>query len=144
MVVAVAGYKRVRELFATKVMTPILIGAEYFPGLSVQTDADFLHLIRQSLDTVYHAAVTCSMGRTSDPRAVIDSKARVIGVKNLRVLDASAFPLLPPGHPMETVCNTSASAILCWMGTNPCFAGIRCAEEGAVVTITGSADSKRQ
>ena len=102
--VAVAGYKRVRELFATKALAPILIGPEYFPGPSVQTDAEILHLIRQSLNTVFHAAATCSMGKTGDPKAVVDSKARVIGVKNLRVVDASAFPLLPPGHPMATVC----------------------------------------
>ena len=43
------------------------------------------------------------MGRVDDPMAVVDSKARVIGVNNLRVVDASAFPLLPPGHPQATV-----------------------------------------
>jgi len=34
--------------------------------------------------------------------AVVDSKARVIGVDGLRVVDASAFALLPPGHPVST------------------------------------------
>ena len=34
---------------------------------------------------------------------VVDSKARVIGVKGLRVVDVSAFALLPPGHPQSTV-----------------------------------------
>ena len=29
--------------------------------------------------------------------------ARVIGVNGLRVVDASMFPLLPPGHPQATV-----------------------------------------
>lgn len=105
--VAIAGYKRVRQMFATKAMAPVLIGPEYFPGPSVQTDAELLHIIRQSLNTVFHAAATCSMGKTSDPKAVVDSKARVIGVSNLRVVDASAFPFLPPGHPQSTVCETS-------------------------------------
>jgi len=36
--------------------------------------------------------------------AAIDSQARVIGVHNLRVVDASSFSLLPPGHPMSTIC----------------------------------------
>jgi choline dehydrogenase len=27
----------------------------------------------------------------------------VFGVENLRVVDASAFPFLPPGHPQSTV-----------------------------------------
>lgn len=102
--VALAGYKRVRQLFATKALAPVLIGPEYFPGPSAQTDAELLQIIRQSLNTVFHAAATCAMGKTSDPKAVVDSKARVIGVKNLRVVDASAFPFLPPGHPMATVC----------------------------------------
>ncbi|KAL6719409.1 hypothetical protein ACLMJK_003649 [Lecanora helva] len=109
--VAVAGYKRTRQLFATKAMAPVLIGPEAFPGPSVQTDAEILTLIRQSLNTVYHAAATCAMGRTNDTNAVVDSKARVIGVKNLRVVDASAFPILPPGHPMATVFAVSSFAI---------------------------------
>jgi choline dehydrogenase len=44
------------------------------------------------------------MGRRNDSMAVIDSQARVIGVHNLRVVDASSFPLLPPGHPTSTIC----------------------------------------
>ena len=36
--------------------------------------------------------------------AVVDSQARVMGVSGLRVVDASAFPFLPPGHPQATVC----------------------------------------
>lgn len=39
----------------------------------------------------------------NDTMAVVDSKARVIGVENLRVVDASAFALSPPGHPQSTV-----------------------------------------
>ena len=111
--VAIAGYKRTRQLFATKAMAPVLIGQEAFPGPSVQTDAEILHIIRQSLNTVYHAAATNKMGRADDPNAVVDSKARVFGVKNLRVVDASAFPLLPPGHPMATVCKISQSLVFC-------------------------------
>ena len=44
------------------------------------------------------------MGKASDPDAVIDSRARVYGVSGLRVVDASAFAILPPGHPMSTIC----------------------------------------
>lgn len=35
--------------------------------------------------------------------AVLDSHARVYGVQNLRVVDASSFPFLPPGHPQALV-----------------------------------------
>ena len=34
--VAVAGYKRVRELFATEAMKKVEIGTEYYPGLNVR------------------------------------------------------------------------------------------------------------
>ena len=44
------------------------------------------------------------MGNSSDASAVLDARARVRGVSNLRVVDASSFPLLPPGHPVATVC----------------------------------------
>ena len=43
------------------------------------------------------------MGRLDDPDAVVDSNATVIGVTGLRVVDASSFALLPPGHPQSTV-----------------------------------------
>lgn len=44
------------------------------------------------------------MGVETDSMAVVDSHARVYGVQGLRVVDASAFPFLPPGHPQSTVC----------------------------------------
>lgn len=43
------------------------------------------------------------MGRQDDPMAVVDSHAKVFGVSSLRVVDASAFPFLPPGHPQSSV-----------------------------------------
>lgn len=39
--------------------------------------------------------------------AVVDTHARVYGVTGVRVVDASAFPFLPPGHPQSTVCKIS-------------------------------------
>ncbi|CAG5045509.1 unnamed protein product [Parnassius apollo] len=48
--------------------------------------------------SVYHAVGTAALGR------VLDEELRVIGIKNLRVADASAVPYLPRG-------NTAATAI---------------------------------
>ena len=104
--VAIAAYKRVRQIFATEAMAPVLVnpGQEAFPGLDVaSTDDEILDLIRNTLATIWHAAGTCGMGRTDDPMAVVDAKARVIGTQRLRIVDASSFPLLPPGHPQSTV-----------------------------------------
>ena len=102
--VAVAGYKRVRQIFASSALQPIIIGSEAYPGLNVSSDAQILKQIQKDFGAVYHASCTCKMGRANDTTAVVDSKANVIGVKGLKVVDASSFALLPPGHPMATVC----------------------------------------
>ncbi|KAF7716523.1 Versicolorin B synthase [Penicillium ucsense] len=100
---AIAAYRRIREVFQTTAMKAILTGPEYFPGLQFQSDADILNIIRNTMMTIYHASCTCKMGMKSDRMAVVDHRARVFGVERLRVVDASAFPLLPPGHPQSVV-----------------------------------------
>jgi len=40
-------------------------------------------------------------GEKDDRMAVVDNKARFIGTERLRVVDASAFAVLPPGHPVS-------------------------------------------
>jgi choline dehydrogenase-like flavoprotein len=39
-----------------------------------------------------HPAGTCRLGSTDDINAVVDSRCRVIGVRDLRVVDTSIFP----------------------------------------------------
>jgi choline dehydrogenase len=110
--VAIAAYKRLRQLFATKSMAPVLIGSEYYPGNNGhQSDAELLSIIKKGYQTVWHASCTCKMGKTSDNMAVVDAHARVIGVSNLRVVDASSFAILPPGHPISTICECSQSLV---------------------------------
>lgn len=102
--IAVAGYKRARQLFQTAALRDILADpVEYFPGSTIETDEQILETIRKSLVPVFHASTTCRMGKVDDPDAVVDAKARVIGVSGLRVVDTSSFALLPPGHPQSTV-----------------------------------------
>ncbi|KAL4795759.1 GMC oxidoreductase [Aspergillus venezuelensis] len=100
--VAIAIYKRIREAWRhPQGIAPIVI-EEVFPGPHVQSDEQILEVIRDTVMTIYHAACTCKMGVPWDPMAVIDSRARVLGVRRLRVVDASAFAVLPPGHPQST------------------------------------------
>ncbi|TID24431.1 putative choline dehydrogenase [Venturia nashicola] len=101
--VAIAAYRRVRQAFKSNFMKDVLIGDEYFPGSAVQTDDQILDTIRNTVQTVWHASCTCRMGKSDDRMAVVDSKARVFGVSGLRVVDASSFAILPPGHPQSTV-----------------------------------------
>ena len=92
-----------RALSAAPAMRDVLIGGEYFPGPQVQTDEQILAVIQKSSNTVYHVAGTCAMGKVDDSNAVVDPRGRVAAVERLRVLDASSFQFLPPGHPTATV-----------------------------------------
>ncbi|KAL8917610.1 MAG: hypothetical protein Q9172_005773 [Xanthocarpia lactea] len=104
MDVAIAGFKRVRAFWQTDSMRRFTVGEEAFPGLQqVQSDAQIEDIIKKSMNTIYHAACTCAMGRANDTSAVVDTQGRVYGVSGLRVVDASSFPILPPGHPQATV-----------------------------------------
>lgn len=98
---AIAAFKRARQIWSH--MDDIVIGDEFRPGADTQTDEKIWKWIQDDAITVWHAASTCKMGRSDDPLAVVDSKARVYGVDGLRVVDASAFPFLTPGHPQSGV-----------------------------------------
>ncbi|CAG8952206.1 hypothetical protein HYFRA_00000946 [Hymenoscyphus fraxineus] len=102
---ALQALKRGRAIISSAAMQPILIGNETAPGplVGIDDDAALNEYIRNNLFMNWHAACTCRMGRATDRTAVVDSKGRVIGVNGLRVVDASAFALLPPGHPVSTV-----------------------------------------
>jgi len=69
----------------------------------VQSDAEILAFVRKAVAPIWHAAATCKMGRKGDGMAVVDGGMRVYGTRRLRVVDASSFPFLPPGHPQATV-----------------------------------------
>jgi choline dehydrogenase len=43
----------------------------------------------------HHASCSCAIGANNDPMAVLDSRFRVRGARNLRVVDASVFPRIP-------------------------------------------------
>lgn len=117
--IAVAGFKRARQIFATDAIKKIVDGGqEVFPGANVTADADILEVIRRTASTIDHAAGTCAMGKKSDVNAVVDSAARVIGVSGLRVVDASSFPLLPPGHPQGTICKFAPLVVYLSLGDN--------------------------
>ncbi|KAH7309177.1 hypothetical protein B0I35DRAFT_398576 [Stachybotrys elegans] len=103
--VAISLYRRLREVWDTPEMRSIRADGdnEAFPGREHETDEQLLEVIRNSMVTVWHPSSTCKMGKSDDKMAVVDNRARVFGVEGLRVVDASAFPLLPPGHPQTTV-----------------------------------------
>lgn len=100
---AVAAFRRCREVVASETMQEVIDGPELLPGFEYQTDEEILDYIAETSDAYYAGVGTCAMGKSSDPKAVLDSKARVRGVKGVRVVDASAFPFAIDGQPMATV-----------------------------------------
>lgn len=70
-----------------------LVEEELQPSPSQDSDEALLDFIRATAGTVYHPCGTCRMG--TDDAAVLDPALRVRGVDGLRVVDASAFPLVP-------------------------------------------------
>ena len=101
--IAVAAVRRAREYANTPAFQSIIIGDEAFPGSNVTSYDDILRFLQKQASTYYHASATCKMGKADDRMAVVDSKAKVIGVERLRVVDVSAMPFLPPGQPQATV-----------------------------------------
>jgi choline dehydrogenase len=66
---------------------------ELLPGPTVK-DEDLGNWIRDNA-WGHHASCSCRMGKPDDPKAVVDSRFRVIGTKGLRIVDASVFPRIP-------------------------------------------------
>jgi choline dehydrogenase len=71
---------------------------EYKPGTQFQSDADLARLAGDIATTIFHPVGTCRMGRADDAMAVVDSRLRVRGVANLRVVDASVMPTITSGN----------------------------------------------
>ena len=100
---AIAIFKRQRQIWDELAKLNATVGPEAFPGASVQTDEEITEYISEAVVQFYHASATCKMGQKNDSMAVIDTRARVYGTKHLRVVDASSFPFLTPGHPQSVI-----------------------------------------
>lgn len=100
---AIAAFRRGRQLFSTRAISSI-VKLEAFPGKNITTDSQIWEVIKRSANSVYNPVGTNQMGKVDDPKAVVDNKGRVFGVKGLRVVDASIFPFLPHAQPSATVC----------------------------------------
>ncbi|MGZ8161277.1 MAG: GMC family oxidoreductase [Methylobacter sp.] len=89
----VEGVKFVRKLTAP-LLEQGLIAEEELPGKDVQSDQELRDYVRYHA-WGHHASCTCPIGSDNDPMAVLDTNFKVRGIQGLRVVDASAFPLIP-------------------------------------------------
>ena len=99
----VAGLKAAREV-AKQEPFKSWIKREVAPGPAITTDEALSEYGRKVAHTVYHPAGTAKMGDLNkDEMAVVDSKLRLRGLKNIRIADAAVFPVMTTINPMLTV-----------------------------------------
>jgi choline dehydrogenase len=99
---AVAGLKFARKISQTAPMSDC-VESEIAPGPDVCTDEQMTAYCREAGLSLLHPVGTCKMGIGAD--AVVDPRLRVIGIEDLRVIDASIMPRIVTG-------NTNAAAIM--------------------------------
>jgi choline dehydrogenase len=56
------------------------------------TDEEVDLFLMKTASDAQHASSSCRMGDEADPRTVVDSDCRVLGLEGLRVIDASVMP----------------------------------------------------
>jgi choline dehydrogenase-like flavoprotein len=66
------------------------------------TVAEAKEFLRANATTNYHPCGTCAMLPESQG-GVVDEKLKVYGTSNVRVVDASVFPIIPRGNIITTV-----------------------------------------
>eukprot|EP00485_Elphidium_margaritaceum_P000210 CAMPEP_0202695714 /NCGR_PEP_ID=MMETSP1385-20130828/9246_1 /ASSEMBLY_ACC=CAM_ASM_000861 /TAXON_ID=933848 /ORGANISM="Elphidium margaritaceum" /LENGTH=661 /DNA_ID=CAMNT_0049351791 /DNA_START=14 /DNA_END=1999 /DNA_ORIENTATION=- len=91
----VYGLNLTRNLLGTAPLKDYLI-EELWPGTDIQSNEQLQQFVQESKDSADHIAGTCKLG------AVVNEQLQVIGLENLRVADASIFPMLPSGNTHAT------------------------------------------
>ena len=96
-----AAVRKALRLSNTNALKPYILYKEKPAGYSALTphssEADIDDRIRSFATTINHGAGSAAMGK------VVDSELRVIGVRGLRIGDASVFPALVSVAPQATV-----------------------------------------
>ena len=88
------GFKFIRTINQIATDRGVVKG-EIWPGREqVHDDAAIRDFITREA-WGHHASCSCPIGSDGDPLAVLDSRFRVRGLRNLRVVDASVFPRIP-------------------------------------------------
>ena len=94
----------VERLISTEPLSSLFKkGGARIPDIVVGDDLEKAkEVVRQSQVTDFHPAGSCAM-LPREKGGVVDTRLRVYGVKGLRIVDASIFPLEPVGHLQSVV-----------------------------------------
>ncbi|CAK9810591.1 Glucose dehydrogenase [FAD, quinone] [Anthophora quadrimaculata] len=113
--VLVEGIKKAIELTNTQTMKQWDLRLEpvihpLCTNYHFASDAYWECYIRTATGPENHQSGTCKMGAYNDPTAVVDPELRVRGVSNIRVADASVFPIVPNSNPIAAIMMTAEKA----------------------------------
>ncbi|KII86080.1 hypothetical protein PLICRDRAFT_31568 [Plicaturopsis crispa FD-325 SS-3] len=92
------GLKLARKIGQTAPLNSAFT-TEVSPGSSVSTDDDWDNWLVGQVGTEYHPSCTCAM-LPQDQGGVVDPNLKVYGLANVRVIDASIFPISFAAHLM--------------------------------------------
>jgi choline dehydrogenase-like flavoprotein len=88
--------KFARKIAATPPLSTVL-GTEVSPGPAVTADNDIDTFVANDIQTEFHPANTLAM-LPQDQGGVVDARLKVYGLANVRVVDASVFPVQFAAH----------------------------------------------
>lgn len=123
-----------RKLGQTAPLSNYLL-TETSPGSAVQSDSDWENWLANQIGTEFHPAMTCAM-LPKEHGGVVDAKLLVYGTQNVRVVDASVFPLQFAAHLQFAVyglAETAAEIVRAHNNGTP--------EPGSTTTTTSSSSS---
>ncbi len=101
---SIKGLRLAREILNQAAMKRF-VKAEVLPGSAIASDEELFNYACANAKTDHHPVGTCKIGLESDSNSVVTSDLRVIGLKGIRVVDASVMPRVPSS-------NTNAPSIM--------------------------------
>jgi choline dehydrogenase-like flavoprotein len=101
---SIKGLRLAREIMTQPALRRY-VQTEILPGGRLQSDQELFDYACANAKTDHHPVGTCRMGAASDPGSVVTPDLRLIGMRGLRVVDASVMPRVPS-------CNTNAPTIM--------------------------------
>ena len=95
--VSASGLRNLTKVISAEPLALKLKGGGVKPGYENFTEGNYRDLVKEALGTQWHPIGTCSMLPREDG-GVVDQKLKVYQAANLRVIDASIFPLHVQGN----------------------------------------------
>jgi choline dehydrogenase len=99
-------FNKAREFLSTEPFAQ-LVDSEVSPGRELQRNEDVLSHALNRGGGGFHSLGSCAIGPNDDD--VVDNRLRVRGTSNLRVVDASVFPVIPSGN------NNAPTMAMAWI-----------------------------